>query len=37
VRIDVQQIRTELVRWMFGFWVTTLLAFAGMLIALRPT
>jgi hypothetical protein len=26
--------RTELVRWMFGFWATTLMALAGML-ALR--
>jgi hypothetical protein len=28
-------VRTELLRWMFGFWVTTLLGIAGLLIALR--
>jgi hypothetical protein len=28
-------LRTELVRWMFGFWFTTLLGIAGLLIALR--
>ena len=27
-------LRTELVRWMFGFWVSTLLGIAGLLIAL---
>jgi hypothetical protein len=35
VRIDLQQVRTELLRWMFGFWVTTLLGIAALLIALR--
>ena len=34
-RTELQQVRTELLRWMFGFWVTTLLAVAGLLIALR--
>jgi hypothetical protein len=34
-RTDLQQVRTELLRWMFGFWVTTLLGIAGLLIALR--
>jgi hypothetical protein len=29
------ELRTELVRWMFGFWITTLLGIAGLLIALR--
>jgi len=28
-------LRTELVRWMFGFWVSTLIGIAGLLIALR--
>jgi len=27
-------LRSELVRWMFGFWVSTLLGIAGLLIAL---
>jgi hypothetical protein len=35
VRTDLQQVRTELLRWMFGFWVTTLIGIAGLLIALR--
>ena len=34
-RTELQQVRTELLRWMFGFWVTTLLGIAGLLIALR--
>jgi vacuolar-type H+-ATPase subunit I/STV1 len=34
-RTDLHQVRTELLRWMFGFWVTTLLGIAGLLIALR--
>lgn len=28
-------LRTDLLRWMFGFWVTTLIALAGLLFALR--
>jgi hypothetical protein len=34
-RTDLQQVRNELLRWMFGFWVTTLIGIAGLLIALR--
>jgi len=34
-RTELQQVRTELLRWMFGFWVTTLLAMGGLMIALR--
>jgi hypothetical protein len=34
-RTELQQVRTELLCWMFGFWVTTLLGIAGLLIALR--
>jgi hypothetical protein len=34
-RTELQQVRTELLRWMFGFWLTTLLGIAGLLIALR--
>ena len=34
-RTDLHQVRTELLRWMFGFWVSTLLGIAGLLIALR--
>jgi hypothetical protein len=29
------ELRADLVRWMFGFWVTTLLALGGILLALR--
>jgi hypothetical protein len=35
VRTDIERFRTELLRWMFGFWVTTLIGIAGLLIALR--
>jgi hypothetical protein len=31
----LERVRAELLRWMFGFWVTTLIGIAGMLIALR--
>jgi len=34
-RTELHQVRTELLRWMFGFWVTTLLGIAGLLTALR--
>jgi len=34
-RTELQQVRTELLRWMFGFWVTTLIGIGGLLIALR--
>ncbi len=35
IRTALADQRTELIRWMFGFWVTTLLALAGFLFALR--
>jgi hypothetical protein len=35
LRVELQQVRTELLRWMFGFWVSTLIGIAGLLIALR--
>ena len=28
-------LRTELVRWMFAFWVTNFIGIAGLLLALR--
>ncbi len=34
LRTGLQQVRVELLRWMFGFWVTTLIGIAGLLIAL---
>ena len=35
LRTGIAGLRAELVRWMFGFWVSTLLGIAGLLIALR--
>jgi hypothetical protein len=29
------ELRSELVRWMFAFWVSTLIGIAGLLMALR--
>jgi hypothetical protein len=34
-RTELQQVRTELLRWMFGFWVTTLITLGGLIIGLR--
>jgi ribosomal protein L29 len=31
----LEGVRVELLRWMFGFWVTTFLGLAGLMIALR--
>jgi hypothetical protein len=35
LRTGLQQLRSDMLRWMFGFWVTTLIGIAGLLIALR--
>jgi hypothetical protein len=32
---EIQNVRIELLRWMFGFWVSTLIGIAGLAIALR--
>ena len=32
---ELAAMRGDLIRWMFGFWVTTLMALAGLLVALR--
>jgi hypothetical protein len=34
-RTELYQVRAELLRWMFGFWVTTLIGIAGLAIALQ--
>jgi hypothetical protein len=34
-RTDLHSARVDLVRWMFGFWATTLLTIAGLMIGLR--
>ena len=31
----LERVRGELLRWMFGFWVTTFIGLAGLMIALR--
>ena len=31
----IERVRAELLRWMFGFWVTTFVGLAGLMIALR--
>jgi hypothetical protein len=35
VRTDIEQFRAELLRWMFGCWLSALIGIAGLLIALR--
>ena len=35
VRTEIQQVCSELLRWMFGFWVTTFIGIAGLAIALQ--
>jgi hypothetical protein len=38
-RLEFKQViaalRVDLIRWMFGFWITNMLALAGLLVALR--
>jgi hypothetical protein len=34
-RTGLHEMRTDLIRWMFGFWVTTLLTLAGLMLALH--
>ena len=36
-RSELQQVRIDLLRWMFGFWVTTLLSMGGLLVAILST
>jgi hypothetical protein len=33
--VELHRLRAELVRWMFGFWISTLLGIAGLLVALK--
>jgi hypothetical protein len=35
LQTQLAHLRTELVRWMFAFWVTNFLGIGGLLIALR--
>ena len=32
---DISGLRADLIRWMFGFWITTLMGLAGLMLALR--
>ena len=32
---EIQKVRVDLLRWMFAFWVSTLIGIAGLAIALR--
>jgi ABC-type phosphate transport system auxiliary subunit len=34
LRTQLQQVRTELLRWMFGFWVTTFVGIAGLIMVM---
>ena len=35
VRTELHGLRADLIRWMFGFWVTTVLTLGGLMVALR--
>jgi hypothetical protein len=35
LRTGLERVRTELLRWMFGFWISTLIGLAGLMIALH--
>ncbi len=34
-RTGLHALRADLIRWMFGFWITTVLTLAGLMVALR--
>jgi len=35
IRGDLQQLRSDLLRWMFGFWITNLIILASLMLALH--
>jgi hypothetical protein len=35
LRQELHGLRADLIKWMFGFWVTTVLTLAGLMVALR--
>ena len=35
LRYEIQGLRADLLKWMFGFWATTVLTLAGLMIALH--
>jgi hypothetical protein len=36
-RTEIHSLRADMIRWMFGFWITTVLTLAGLMVALRGT
>ena len=34
-RTGLSGLRADLIKWMFGFWITTILTLAGLMVALR--
>jgi hypothetical protein len=32
---EIQRLRVDMVRWMFGFWVSTVLMLGGLMVALK--
>ncbi len=35
LRAELHKLRADLLKWMFGFWITTVLTLAGLMVALR--
>jgi hypothetical protein len=35
LRAEIQSLRADLLRWMFGFWISTVLTLGGLIVALR--
>jgi hypothetical protein len=35
LRAELHELRADLLKWMFGFWITTVLTLAGLMVALR--
>lgn len=35
LRTDLHSLRADMLRWMFGFWISTVLTLGGLMVALR--
>ncbi|MGH7508996.1 MAG: hypothetical protein ACREMZ_05960 [Gemmatimonadales bacterium] len=35
LRTEIQRLRADTLRWMFGFWASTVLTLGGLMVALR--
>ena len=35
LRSEMHSLRADLLRWMFGFWISTVLTLGGLMVALR--